>query len=119
MLLLSVGVLSISSCSKDNPEDDPQQQIPVFKVGDVVTSSLYRNGVVKGYMVATIVNFGTNESPSLFYVNGVHTLDCVQLTDAQSNRPTTGYRSLPRSSLEYFGNVCTAATDIYLVVVSI
>lgn len=72
----------------------------LFTNGQIVTSDLEKDGVVIESMIDTVVNLGSTDAPALFYLNGKHTINGVQVENG--NQPSNVFRSISRQELHAF-----------------
>lgn len=95
-------VTLLGACKSNDKVTDvvtPPDQ-PLFKNGQIVTSDLEKDGVVIESMIDTVVNLGSSDAPALFYLNGKHTLNGVQME--KGNQHSNAFRSITRQELHAF-----------------
>jgi hypothetical protein len=80
---------------------------PLFTSGQIVTSDLEKDGVAIESMIDTVVNLGSTDAPALFYLNGKHTINGVQVENG--NQPSNAFRSISRQELHAFIKVWGSA----------
>lgn len=111
--LIAVLFVAVLGACKNNDEINdvitPPDE-PLFTNGQLVTSDLEKDGVVIESMIDTVVNLGSNDAPALFYLNGKHTLNGVQME--KGNQPSNVFRSISRQELHAFIEVWGKAYGI-------
>lgn len=85
---------------------------PLFTNGQIVTSDLEKDGVVIESMIDTVFNLGSTDAPALFYLNGKHTINGVQVENG--NQPSNAFRSISRQELHAFIKVWGSAFGIVI-----
>lgn len=99
-IFVATILLVTSSCNNEDEDNKTQYEPPVVKAGQIIASEFSKDDVVVERMVDTVVNFGREEAPALFYVNSVHTLNGQPI--GVGNSPGNVFRSLKRNELEDF-----------------
>jgi hypothetical protein len=93
LITLFSGVFSCKEDDEEKVTSLPPEQ-PLFTEGQIVTSEISKDGVVIEAMIDTVVNFGSPEALSLFYVNQSHTLEGEEVEIG--NHHSLVFRSLTR-----------------------
>ena len=103
MVITLACVIIVPSCKDDKSTETPgptTSETPLIQEGQLVNSVFYVDNVVKEEMIDTVVNFGSEEIPALFYVNKSHTIDNIPVTEG--NTYTNAFRSLSRADIYQF-----------------
>lgn len=111
--LSSVLLITLLGACKDNDKITDvitPPDAPLFTNGQIVTSDLEKDGVVVESMIDTVVNLGNTDAPALFYLNGKHTINGVQVESG--NQPSNAFRSITRQELHAFIKVWGSAFGI-------